>query len=91
MSQQISSPVTPPPSSRSPEQIQADIASNQQRLAATVDELSERLDPQNLASGAADAVKSLFVRKDGSPKGKQIAVAGGALAALVVLRKIFHD
>jgi hypothetical protein len=79
------------PPQRSVAQIQADIASNQQRLADTVDELSGRIAPQALAEEAKAKVKGVFVHPDGSPKGKPIAIIGGAIAGLVVLRAIFHD
>jgi len=81
-------PAAPP---RTPEQIQADIDAAQQRLAATVDELSGRLSPQALAEDATGVVKGWFVHPDGSVKGKPIAIIGGTLAGLIVLRQLFHD
>ncbi|MFZ0323459.1 MAG: DUF3618 domain-containing protein [Actinomycetes bacterium] len=82
-------PAPAPP--RTPEQIQADIDAAQQQLAATVDELSDRLSPQSLADEATGVVKGWFVHPDGSVKGKPIAIIGGTLAGLIVLRQIFHD
>jgi hypothetical protein len=76
---------------RSVAQIQADIAGNQRRLADTVDEISERITPQAIADGAKSKVKGVFVHPDGSPKGKPIAIIGGTIAGLVVLRAIFRD
>ena len=81
---------TPPPEVRSAAQIQADIDAAQERLASHVDELSDRLNPQHLAEEAVGGVKRIFVHSDGTPKVKPIAIVGGGLAALVVLRKIFH-
>jgi Protein of unknown function (DUF3618) len=75
---------------RTPEQIQADIDAAQRRLADQVDELSDRLQPQALAEDAVGNVKKIFVEEDGSPKVKPIAIAAGAVTALLVLRKIFH-
>jgi hypothetical protein len=80
----------PPVEARSPEQIQSDIDAAQKRLADQVDELSDRLQPQALASDALDGVKKVFVEEDGSPKVKPIAIAAGTVTALLVLRKIFH-
>lgn len=80
---------TPPPV-RTPEEIQADIDAAQARLAATVDELSERLSPASLADEAKAGVKSVFVDEYGSVKPKPIAIIGGAVVGLVVLRAIFH-
>ena len=81
----------PGPPARSAAQIQSDIASGQQDLAKTVDEISERIAPEAIAEQAKGAVKSWFVHPDGSPKGKPIAIIGGTLAGLIVLRQIFHD
>lgn len=81
----------PAPASRTPEQIQADIDETQQQLAATVDELSDRLSPQALAEDATGVVKGWFLHPDGSVKGKPLAIVGGTLAGLLVLRKLFHD
>lgn len=80
---------TPPPQ-RTPEEIQADIDAAQARLAATVDELSERLSPASLADEAKAGVKSVFVDEDGSVKPKPVAIIGGAVVGLIVLRAIFH-
>lgn len=79
---------TPP--QRSPEEIQAEIDAAHARLAATVDELSERLSPASLAEDAKANVKSVFVDEYGSIKPKPIAIIGGAVVGLVVLRAIFH-
>jgi hypothetical protein len=81
--------VPPPPPERSPEQIKADIAAGQQRLAETVDDLNERLSPQSLARDAVDRVKSTFIDEYGSPKPKPIAIAAGVVVGLVVLRGLF--
>jgi hypothetical protein len=82
---------TPAPAPRTAEQIQSDIESAQKQLAATVDELSERLSPQALAEDATGVVKGWFVHSDGSVKVKPIAIIGGTLAGLIVLRQLFHD
>lgn len=83
-------PATAPPP-RSPDQIKADIASTQRRLATTVDDLNDRLSPESLAREAGDKVKGVFVRPDGSVKGRPIAIIAGTIAGMVVLRKIFGD
>jgi hypothetical protein len=76
---------------RSPEQIKADITATQERLAATVDNLNDRLSPESLMREAGEAAKGVFVRPDGSIKGRPIAIIAGTVAGLVVLRKIFGD
>ena len=75
---------------RSPQEIQADIDAAQLRLADQVDSLSERLAPQALAEEAIGGIKKVFVEADGTPKTRPIAIAAGAVAGLIVLRKIFH-
>jgi Protein of unknown function (DUF3618) len=90
VSDSTTSAETPPVEARSPEEIQSDIDAAQKRLADQVDELSDRLQPQALASDALDGVKKVFVEEDGSPKVKPIAIAAGTVTALLVLRKIFH-
>jgi hypothetical protein len=84
-------PETPPAApARSPEQIQADIDAAQQRLADTVDALSDRLSPASLADDAISSVKGVFVDQDGRIKPKPLAIIGGTVVGLVVLRALFH-
>jgi hypothetical protein len=75
---------------RTPEEIQADIDAAHERLAATVDELSERLSPANLAEDAKGSIKSVFVDEYGSVKPKPVAIVVGSVVGLFVLRAIFH-
>jgi hypothetical protein len=83
-------PEATPVPTRSPEEIQADIDAAQQRLADTVDALSDRLTPASLAEEATSSVKGVFVDSAGRVKPKPIAIIGGAIAGLMVLRAIFH-
>lgn len=83
-------PAAPEPPVRSPEEIQADIDAAQQRLASTVDALSERLSPASLADDAKGTVKGVFVDEYGSVKPKPVAIVGGVVLGLLVLRAIFH-
>lgn len=78
------------PPARSAAQIKADIDAAQSRLASRVDELSERISPDQLAQDALGRVKAVFLHEDGSPKGKPIAIVAGSVTTLVVLRAIFH-
>ena len=79
-----------PVPTRSPEEIQADIDAAQQRLADTVDALSDRLTPASLAEDATSSLKGVFVDRDGRIKPKPIAIIGGTVAGLVLLRALFH-
>ena len=76
---------------RSPAEIEADIDRTREQLAATLDELSDRLTPRNMARGAGRMVKAQFVDVESGKvrAGRVAAVAGGvatALAALFALR-----
>lgn len=82
-------PATPAPA-RSAEEIQADIDAAHERLAATVDELQERLSPQSLLDEAKHTVRSVFVDDSGAIKRKPVAIVVGTVVGLVVLRAIFH-
>jgi Protein of unknown function (DUF3618) len=75
---------------RTPEEIQADIDAAHERLAASVDELSERLSPASLAEDAKGSIKGVFVDEYGSVKPKPVAIVVGSVVGLVVLRAIFH-
>ena len=55
-----------------------------------MDELSERISPDQLAQEAVQRVKDTFMNDDGSPKPKPIAIVAGSVVGLVVLRAIFH-
>jgi len=80
----------PAPEARSAAEIKADIDEAQLRLASNVDELSERISPEQLAQEAVQKVKDAFINEDGSPKPKPIAIVAGSVVGLVVLRAIFH-
>ncbi|NHC12831.1 DUF3618 domain-containing protein [Motilibacter sp. E257] len=78
---------------RSPAQIERDIEVTRQRLAGTIDEISDRVKPANLVADAKAKAKAQFVNPDGSPRTDRIAVVGGvvvAVVALVVLRARRH-
>lgn len=81
---------TPAPEARSAAQIKADIDAAHERLAGNVDELSERLSPDQLAADALQRVKATFINEDGSPKPKPIAIVAGTVVGLAILRAIFH-
>jgi len=67
--------------SRDPQVIERDIEAARDRLAATVQELSDRVAPKTLA----DKAKAALVQKATSPAGKAVI---GVTAGLVVLRVI---
>ena len=80
------------PDTRSPAQIEADITATRDRLAGTLDELSERLSPRGVLRQANSSVRGAFLAEDGSVRKDRAAMAVGALAAvlggLVAARKL---
>ena len=79
---------------RSPAQIEAEIEQTRDRLAGTLDELTERLSPRAAMRRGNASVRSAFRGPDGSVRKDRAAMAAGALAALaggaVALRKLRH-
>ena len=72
-----------------PAAIEAQIEATRARLAGTVDELSGRLRPQEIARrGTAEArtrLRSATTTPDGQPRVERLAAAGAAVVALIVL------
>jgi hypothetical protein len=76
---------------RSPAEIEADIDRTREHLAATLDELSDRLTPRNMARSGGRIVKAQFVDADtGKVRVGRVAVVAGsvatALAGMLALR-----
>ena len=76
-----------PPIPRDPAEIQAAIEERQRRLASTVDELTHRVSPKEVARrGAATAqvkARAAVTAEDGSPRTERIAAVGAAALAVV--------
>ena len=71
------------PDHRSPAQIEADIAQTRNRLAGTLDELTERLTPRALMRRANAKARGVFVGRDGSMRKDRVAIAAGAVTSVV--------
>jgi hypothetical protein len=69
---------------RTAEQIQKDIERARVSLASAVDQLAERTSPKR----AVDRVRRSLQEKAQTTQGKLVIAAGGALLALVVIRRI---
>lgn len=69
---------------KSPEQIQQEIDSARRALAGSLDQLVARTSPKRLA----DDGKRKALAWAGSPAGKAVLGGAGALAALLIVRKI---
>jgi hypothetical protein len=83
------------PDNRSPAQIEADIEHTRDRLAGTLDELSERLTPRALVRRANTKTRGLFVAPDGGMRKDRAAIAAGSvisvLGGCVALRRLRRD
>ena len=82
-----------PRDTRSPAEIEADLERTRERLTGTLDELSERLSPRDLARRGGRRVKAQFVdERSGRVRRDRAASVlgglGGAVGALVLLRKV---
>jgi hypothetical protein len=82
------------PDNRSPAQIEADIELTRDRLAGTLDELSERLTPRALMRRANTKARGLFVAQDGGVRKDRAAIAAGSVISVVggcvALRRLRH-
>ncbi len=67
-------PATPAPP-RKPEQIEADLAAARERLAATVDELKQRLTPSSIAKRSVASLRERVTTPSGAPRPEVIAAA----------------
>jgi hypothetical protein len=69
---------------RSPAEIEAEIDRTREHLAATLDELSERLSPRSLARTGGRTVKAQFVDAEtGRPRTARVAALAGGVGAVV--------
>ncbi len=79
---------------RSPDQLVDDIEVVRERLAATIDQITDRANPKNAARRRFEDLKARFVNADGSPRVEAIApVAGaavGAVALIVAIRYLVN-
>ena len=71
--------------SRTPEQIEAEIAAQREHLAQTVDQLSAKLDVKSQARAKVADVKDRATTDDGKPRPEVLAAAGSLLAMTLVL------
>ena len=71
--------------SKSPEEIEAEILEQRERLAETVDQLSAKLDVKSRARSKVADVKDRATTTEGSPRPEVLAAAGSLAAMVVVL------
>lgn len=70
---------------RSPAEIEADLQTTTDRLAANVDELVERLNPRQVAKRGAARARGLVTTADGRLRAEAVGAVVGALVGVVVL------
>jgi hypothetical protein len=68
-----------------PEEIEADIERQRERLAHTVDQLSHKLDVKAQGRAKVADVRRNVVTPDGKPRPEVIGAAAGAALAIVLL------
>ena len=68
---------------RSPAQIEADIEHTRDRLAVTLDELTERLTPRALMRRTNAKARGAFVTPQGSVRKDRAAIVAGGLVSVV--------
>ena len=73
---------------RSAAQIEAEIATTRERLAATIDQLAFRAQPKNIVRREVDSARNAFTRatrnEDGSLRTERITAVLGASAAVLL-------
>ena len=72
-------------SSKSPEEIEAEIAAQREELAATVDQLTAKLDVKANAQRKAADLKDRATTDTGSPRPEVLAAAGSLIAMAIAL------
>lgn len=87
-------PSTPPPpgdrplDQRTPEQIERDIAVTRERLANTIDEISERVKPANVARNAKTSLLAQVRAGDGSWRYERIGAVAAVVAAYIAVKLV---
>ncbi|GAA1940125.1 DUF3618 domain-containing protein [Nocardioides hwasunensis] len=72
-------------SSKTPEELEAEVALHREQLAATVDDLTAKLDVKSHAQQAVADLKDSATTDSGSPRPEVLAAVGSLVAMAVVL------
>ena len=81
-------PVKTPP--RSMDEIESDLQSARDRLADRIDALQDYVTPSNLVKRQVDKVTGIFVDEFGGIRPERVAMAVGAVVALLVISGAFR-
>ena len=69
---------------RSPDEIEAEIAAVRERLSGTLDQISDRVKPSNVAKRQMERARAVVQEPDGTWKPKPVAIIAGVALLLVV-------
>ena len=75
------------PAPRSADQIESDLDAARQRLAGTIETLSEKVKPENLAKEGIAKVKGIFFKPDGGVRVERVAATAAVLVGVIVVRQ----
>jgi len=81
-------PATLPAGERSPGEIERDIEATRERLALTIDEISDRVKPANVAQAGREKVEAKLRNPDGSLRMERVGAAAAVVVAYVALKVI---
>ena len=87
-------PATSSPAALSPDEIEAEIATTRAHLASTIDELTVRAQPSEIARRQKKAAKARLVDATHTPEGdlrvERLGAVAAAAAAVLVVLAILH-
>jgi len=79
------------PAASKPEDLEAQIEQTRLQLAATIDEIADRVHPKNIARRSIDRARTVMVDEYGELRPDRVAIVAGvavALVGLVVLKRV---
>jgi uncharacterized protein DUF3618 len=69
-----------------PVALEAQIEQTREQLAATIDQIADRVHPRNVARRVADQARSIVIDEQGHIRLDRVLMIGGAMVAFVGLR-----
>jgi ElaB/YqjD/DUF883 family membrane-anchored ribosome-binding protein len=74
-----------PSRARTPDEIERDLAAIRERLASTVDELTDRVSPRSIARRTIERVRARVLDDQGRPRPEAIGAAAGVVVVVGLL------
>ena len=94
MAEQTSTPSQPSQPTKSPDQIEAEIAQTRAHLASTIDQLAIRAQPREIVRRQTESVKARVVESTHTPEGdlrvERVGAIAAAVAAVLVVLAVLH-